>query len=283
MEDKSNNKQLERINELEAKVEESAQQIALLSCKLLEAESQRSSFLSHILNEINNPLTSILGLTNNIRRMAYSSPESVHKQANLAYEQAYELDYKMRNVFAAAAIEAGTATVRLGKVDVSEMLEGVIQDLHFKSSRKDLDVRVDKRMDTERHFGTDPSLLHAMLLNLIGNAIEFSPKGDSVKITLEAGGMGILFTIEDNGSGIDKNDQKLIFGRFKQLDEGVTKTHQGTGLGLSIVKEYTDLLGGTLDIISEKGEGSIFILALPEIADHSESFEEVSFGDEELF
>ncbi|MEM8567857.1 MAG: HAMP domain-containing sensor histidine kinase, partial [Bacteroidota bacterium] len=249
----------------------------------LEAESQRSSFLSHILNEINNPLTSILGLTNNIRRMAYSSPESVHKQANLAYEQAYELDYKMRNVFAAAAIEAGTATVRLGKVDVSEMLEGVIQDLHFKSSRKDLDVRVDKRMDTERHFGTDPSLLHAMLLNLIGNAIEFSPKGDSVKITLEAGGMGILFTIEDNGSGIDKNDQKLIFGRFKQLDEGVTKTHQGTGLGLSIVKEYTDLLGGTLDIISEKGEGSIFILALPEIADHSESFEEVSFGDEELF
>ncbi len=283
MTDNSNTKLQERINELEKKVEQSTHQLEKLSSKLLVAESQRSSFLSNILNEINNPLTSILGLTNNIKRMVYSNPELVHKQANLVFEQAFELDYKMKNIFAAAAIEAGSVEIKAGKIEVIGMLHEIIQDLHFKSKRKTLTIQKVQEIDGEFYFLTDPNLLRAIILNLVGNAIEFSPQGASIKINLQIDDEYIVFTIVDQGDGISEKDQKLIFSRFKQLDEGVTKSHQGTGLGLSIVKEYTELLGGTLQLNSSEGSGSTFVLTLPCIADHSDTFEEVSFSDEELF
>lgn len=271
------------IIDLEDELEQSTKQLEYLSLKLLEAESHRSNFLSHILNEINNPLTSILGLTNNIRQMAYSNPDLVHKQANLAYEQAFELDYKMRNIFAAAAIEGGTVAVRPGKVDVHKMLEGIIQDFQFKLKCKDLEISLSIEAEDQPYINTDAGLFHAMLLNLIGNAVEFSPSKSEIKITLDVTNSGVVFTIEDEGVGISKDDQKLIFGRFKQLDEGVTKSHQGTGLGLSIVKEYIDLLGGTLEVASELNKGSLFTLVLPEITNLAEAFEEASFGEDELF
>ncbi|MEM9675200.1 MAG: ATP-binding protein, partial [Bacteroidota bacterium] len=78
-------------------------------------------------------------------------------------------------------------------------------------------------------------------------------------------------------------DQKVIFNRFKQLDEGIAKTHQGTGLGLSIVKEYTELLGGTLRLDSELDVGSIFTLTLPHISNNTGDFEKASFGEDVLF
>ncbi|MEO1054233.1 MAG: HAMP domain-containing sensor histidine kinase [Bacteroidota bacterium] len=271
-----------RIRELEEKLEQSAEQLTLLSAKLLQAESQRSNFLSHILNEINNPLTSILGLTNNIRHMAYSNPEQVHRQANLAYEQAFELDYKMRNVFAAAAIEAGVVTVQRRKLEVSDILDQVIQDLYFKYNQKNINIQVTRKIAEGQLFSTDPVLFQAILLNLVGNAIEFSPEGEEIKIDLHVDKPGIVFTISDHGAGISPKDQTTIFSRFKQLDEGVTKAHQGTGLGLSIVQEYTELLSGSLDLISELGMGSTFVINLPTV-EFPEAFEEVSLGDEEIF
>ena len=89
------NKELQdQVLELKDKLEQSNDQVEQLGTKLLKAESQRSSFLSHILNEINNPLTSILGLTKNIRRIAYSNPELVYEQANLAFNSRFAAERK---------------------------------------------------------------------------------------------------------------------------------------------------------------------------------------------
>ena len=283
MEDRIQHQYKSQINKLEEKLASTTHQLEKLSSKLLAAESQRSSFLSHILNEINNPLTSILGLTNNIKRMAFNKPELVHKQATLAFEQAFELDYKMRNVFAAATIEAGAVEVQPGKVDVSGMIDNIIQDLHFKSNRKNIIVKKSESIDKGYYFLSDPHLLQSMILNLVGNAIEFSPEDEEVNIHVEAGTLGLIFTITDSGSGISAKDKMTIFGRFTQLDEGVRKAHQGTGLGLSIVKEYAELLGGNLDVLSQPGKGSTFVLSLPVLGDNTEDLEEVSFNGEELF
>ncbi|MEM6841230.1 MAG: HAMP domain-containing sensor histidine kinase [Bacteroidota bacterium] len=280
----NNNKELQdQVLELKDKLKQSNDQVEQLGTKLLKAESQRSSFLSHILNEINNPLTSILGLTKNIRRMAYSNPELVHEQANLAFEQAFELDYKMRNLFAAAAIEAGTVVVQPCRVQVSGMLHDSIQDLYFKSKRKDISVTLVDNVKSGQYLTTDPGMFHAICLNLIGNAIEFSSQNQLVKIDIELNETELVFSISDQGPGISKEDQKVIFSRFKQLDEGIAKAHQGTGLGLSIVKEYTELLGGTLRLDSELDMGSTFTLILPHISNNTEDFEKASFEEDVLF
>lgn len=283
MADQSNYLLQKRITELEKKVAQSTNQLEQLSSKLLKAESLRSSFLSHILNEVNNPLTSILGLINGIVSMAHSNPELVHKQANMAFEEAFELDYNMRNIFAAAGIEAGTLSVQPGKVDVSYLLDSILQGIDFKTKRKNLKIERKENNERDDFFHTDPSMLRAMLLNLVGNAIEFSAPRRFIKIDLDIGNEGIVFSITDCGPGITEEHQKLIFSRFKQLDEGVTKTHPGTGLGLSIVKEYTDLLGGSLDVKSQLGKGTTFTLVLPDISKDNEALAEVSFSEEELF
>ncbi len=285
METNTNRSLQKKIEELNDRVERSTLELEQLSSKLLDAESQRSNFLSHILNEINNPLTSILGLTKSIVDSAYKDPELVRKQANLAYEEAFELDYKMRNVFAAAKIEAGSVMVRAGNVNVENIIDSILQDLHFKYSRKHLKVEKSVEGASEASFHTDGSLLHTILLNLIGNAVEFSPPKQVLKVDLQLSSARMLFAITDEGPGLNEADRQTIFGRFKQLEEGTTKTHPGTGLGLSIIREYTDMLGGELSIKSRKEEGSTFILVLPAISigTELENPEEVSFGEEEIF
>ena len=274
-----------KIDELSDRVAQSTVELEQLSSKLLDAESQRSNFLSHILNEINNPLTSILGLTKSIIDSSHKDPELVRKQANLAYEEAFELDYKMRNVFAAAKIEAGSVTVRPGNVDVEGMMDGILQDLDFKYARKGLKIGRSVEITSNTLFHTDGALLHTILLNLIGNAVEFSPPRQLIKVDLQLSSSRMLFAITDQGPGLNETDKQAIFGRFRQLDEGTTKTHPGTGLGLSIIREYTEMLGGELNIKSSKGEGSTFILVLPGIVtgEEFENPEEVSFGEEEIF
>lgn len=285
METNTNRSLQKKIDELNDRVKRSTLELEQLSSKLLDAESQRSNFLSHILNEINNPLTSILGLTKSIVDSAYNDPELVRKQANLAYEEAFELDYKMRNVFAAAKIEAGSVMVRAGNVNVGDMTDNILQDLHFKYSRKHLKVEKSVEGATGTSFHTDGSLLHAILLNLIGNAVEFSPPKQLLKMDLQVSSTRMLFAITDQGPGLNEEDKQTIFGRFKQLEEGTTKAHPGTGLGLSIIREYTEMLGGELSIKSRKEEGSTFILVLPALTtgNEFESPEEVSFGEEEIF
>ncbi|MFN5557613.1 MAG: sensor histidine kinase [Chryseotalea sp.] len=272
MENKSTSNEKELLREVEK-----------LSSQLIEAESQRSHFLSHVLNEINNPLTSILGLTKSIMHAAYENPELVHKQACLAYEEAFELDFQMRNIFAAAKIEAGKISVRPTAINFNKMVDNLLADMQFKLNRKKLVV---SRI-TEAHDGnfiyTDSALIYSILTNLVGNAIEYSYESGTITIETILSSNRLFFSIQDEGPGISEKDQHVIFRRFKQLDSGIHKLHRGTGLGLSIAKEYAELLQGELKLKSSVGTGCTFILLVPLSPQQTPSEQYVEFGEEELF
>ena len=265
-------------------LEKANDEINRLSNQLLKSEEQRSNFLSNVLNEINNPITSILGLTKSIMHSAYDNPELVHKQANLTYQEVFDLDFKMRNIFAAAKIEAGSIQVRPVKVNIANMLENIVQDFQFKSKKKDLEMDLAIESDC-RLFNTDSSLIYSIFVNLISNAIEYSNPRQAVRIELLISSSRFFFTIKDLGKGIHPNDQDIIFKRFKQLNEGSTKNHPGTGLGLSIVQEYIDSLNGTFTVKSQLNNGSTFIVDIPEFSLDEENTidEEVLFSQEEIF
>ena len=122
---------------------------------------------------------------------------------------------------------------------------------------------ITKALPDDLIFPTDAQKFEKILINLLGNAVEFNHTGGTINITIEENKSGLSVTVEDNGPGIAAGDQEVIFDRFKQLEAGTTKGHRGHGLGLSICWSLTELLNGTLDLDSQPGAGTRFVLLLP--------------------
>ncbi len=254
-----------------------------LNERLRRAEKVKSGFLSNIRNEINNPLTSILGLSANI--MVGGSIENIKKWSALINREAFNLDFQLNNIFAAGEIEAGEVTLNGATVDVLEIIRSQVHYLEPRCQQHQVKVVVRELTDTF-HCKTDPYLFQTIFVNLLANAIEFSPIGAEVFVNIQCQHDLLTVSVQDFGTGISEEDQKHIFERFRQLEEGATKTHQGHGLGLSIVREFTDILQGELHIQSKKGE-TVMTVTLPELSNaffpegFSTAGNELLFGEEE--
>jgi signal transduction histidine kinase len=235
--------------------------------KLQESETMKSNFLSNIRNEMNNPLTAIMGLAQRLMEGAAVDAEAV---ASLIFAESFDLDFQLKNIFAAAELEAGEAVVSLSNVDVRGLADKVVSSLAHRSAAKKLDLEVDCRYpDPSREdlfFRTDPEKLHLILVNLLANAVEFSREGQRVlvRVALEEG--ALMISVQDFGAGLREEERSAIFDRFHQLESGSVKSHRGHGLGLSVTKSLLDLLEGSLSVTSEEGKGSEFLVTVPEAA-----------------
>src|SRR3990170_4475524 len=237
-----------------------------LNRKLVESEELKSSFLSNIRNEINNPLTSVLTMSELL--ISGDEPpdaDTLKSIAGLIHKDAFSLNFQLRNVFAAAELEAGEAEPSFTNTDVGSILSDSISSLARCASDKGVRVAFDISEELKSApFRTDAEKLHRIFLNLLANAIEYSNEGGEVRASAWRDSEKLFLTVRDFGAGVDKKDHKVIFERFRQLDSGATKHHAGHGLGLSIVKASVELLGGTISVESSAGKGSLFTVALHE-------------------
>ena len=237
------------------------QHLAEVNEKLLKSERLKSDFLSNIKNEINNPLTSMLGLLHQIMTNGGDAGKMI-SNAKLIYNEAYELNYQMRNIFCAAEIEAGEIAPFLVRVNMSHLIDEMVESIQFKAKRKK--IKLVTNVSIDGWIVSDRQKLELILLNLVSNAIKFSSDGSEVKIEADrsSGGEMVLKVI-DQGIGISESNLGEIYDRFNQLDTGTRKEYGGHGLGLSIVHSLVDLLEGNLEIKSRKSEGASFIVTLP--------------------
>jgi len=242
------------------------QKIEKLNMKLAESERLKTNFLSNIRNEINNPLTSILGIA---REMAspVRDAERTRLMARMIYGEAFALDFQLRNIFTAAEIEAGDARVARAQIDPEALVRHVAGSFAHQAGEKKvtMEVVVTGGPDAARRmFVTDPEKLHLVMANLIGNAIEYNQEGKSVRIeaAIEAG--NFRFSVTDEGAGIPDGDRERLFERFHQLDQGSSKRHKGHGLGLSITKALVDMLGGKVSVSRPEQGGTRFDVVVPE-------------------
>ena len=113
-------------------------------------------------------------------------------------------------------------------------------------------------------FTTDTEKLQLLLFNLLGNAIEYSEEEGIVEVRAWRDEDQLSISVTDSGIGMDESEKSIIFDRFTQVDTGVTKTHLGHGLGLSVTKAAADLMEGHISLDSQKGEGSVFTVSIPE-------------------
>lgn len=236
--------------------------------KLQDSESLKTNFLSNIKNEINNPLTSILGLSQQLASSATLDLATVNSIAGMIYGEAFSLDFQLRNIFSAAELEAGEETVTVATVDVIHLLLNAIESFKPRAEEKRVDIKlVYDWMGSENNelrFKTDPEKLHIIFMNVLANAVEFNVEGGRVEVKVFKEADELVISVEDSGIGIDKADIGIIFDRFVQIDSGTTKSHRGHGLGLSIAKALLDFLNGRIHVQSVKDKGSVFRINIPE-------------------
>lgn len=228
--------------------------------KLQDSEALKSQFLSNIRNEINNPLSAIMGLSGQFFERA-CDPEVCKKTIRMIYAEAFNLDYQLQNVFMAAELEAGEAEIAYAMVEIGNILESCIDKLAYRLSEKEIEIT--QSVPEDLIFPSDAQKFEAVLINLLANAVEFNHSGGLISVEIEETSSGLTVVVKDNGPGINPVDQEAVFDRFKQLDVGSTKEHRGHGLGLSICWSLAELLGGTLDLDSQPDKGSRFVLTLP--------------------
>ena len=264
--------------------------------KLQESESLRSNFLSNIRNEINNPLTSILGMSDRIAsRKDATGHEECAAMAGIIYTEAFNLDFQLRTIFAAAEIEAGEAFPAISNIDVHNLILGVIDSYRHVADQKQVTVSFDRARESTPlspplpFFKTDPEKLQIIVSNLVSNAIKYSPEGSTITVKAGKHEDDLNILIEDSGIGIEEPDQQVIFERFRQLETGTTKSYSGHGLGLSVTKALVELLNGSISVASIKGKGSIFTVRIPEskteteVDVFSDAGNELIFEDQEKF
>ncbi|SHK50368.1 histidine kinase [Reichenbachiella agariperforans] len=263
--------------------------LKVVNDKLLQSERLKSQFLSNIKNEINNPMTSIMGLLR-LNLSGHLSPEAWVKNTKLVYQEASALNFQLRNLFMAAELEAGDAQLELGQFTCVEVIGEAIAMVQNQLNDCQVTCRVDA--DVNEILYSDRNKVLMILSNLISNAHKFSdPETGEIEIELSRNAEDhLVFVIRDNGVGISDADRATIYDRFNQLEGGTTKTYGGHGLGLSIVHALVDMLDGTMQIDSALGEGTVATVRLSSVTSEGnlslfdeDDFELFSDSSEESF
>ncbi|MBF0620655.1 MAG: HAMP domain-containing histidine kinase [Magnetococcales bacterium] len=231
--------------------------------KLESSEQVKSNFVSHMKNEINNPLTSILGLTAQL--ISGIPEEMVVPVANMIHAEAFSLDFQLRNIFAAADLESGEADMQISNTDVMTVIRDVADSFKHQTDEKQLTVNIaPDAPEAPLNFKTDSPKLQLLIANLFSNALEFNRPEGSIDILAELVDNHLSVSVTDTGCGIHPEDMDKIFDRFRQGESGTTKTHKGHGLGLSITKAIVDLLEGSVTVDCSPEKGCTFTISIPE-------------------
>lgn len=240
-----------------------SRELESLNRKLQASEAMKGHFLSNIRNEINNPLTSISGLARHLMT-GRCAPEQVPEIAGMIYSEAFDLDFQLRNIFVAAELEAGEAKPEFSNIEMESLVKNTVELLSRHLAIKQITaIECVSNHTGSPLFVSDAQMLQVMLINLLMNAIEYSPVGGIVRVEVQVTAGRLHIAVVDNGSGIDPVDQAKIFDRFVQMESGTMRTHRGHGLGLSITRALVELLGGEVAVVSARGAGAKFILEIP--------------------
>ena len=254
----SANDRWRRVNaELDRKVDE----LARANLALYESNRLKSDFLATMSHELRTPLNSILGFS----EVLLSSNTLADKQQRWVrniQSSGERLLNLINDILDLAKIEAGKMQVRIGEFSLRDVCEGLLTMFRPLAEKKNIDLRgqLDPEIPVVRQ---DPVKLQQILSNLLSNAIKFTPEGGRITLKAESDPMHLVLTVIDTGVGIAPEDKELVFEKFRQAGNPLTREHAGTGLGLSIVRELAKLLGGEVTLQSELGRGSTFIVRLP--------------------
>jgi PAS domain S-box-containing protein len=250
--DISQRKQKEREQEL-MQARDKAEQVA----------AARTIFVSNMSHEIRTPMNAILGFTD-ILLTKELKPEQQHKHLTTIRGAAHSLLRLLNDILDTAKLEKGKMELSVEPFAITELLDAVQSTLWIQAQSKQISLRLDVVPTLADWYLGDDVRLRQVLINLVGNAIKFTEKGE---VTLHVG-LGkqegwMHFAVRDTGIGIAPERLAHIFDAFTQADASTTRRFGGTGLGTTISKQLVELMGGRIEVSSTLGQGSCFEFELP--------------------
>jgi signal transduction histidine kinase len=224
--------------------------------ELKKVETMRREFVSNVSHEIQSPLTSIRGYA---KAMENANAAERREYLNVIQSESDRLSRLSENLLRLASLDSETAVLNTAGVRLDRQIRSVILAYEPEWAGKDIDIGADLQ---EISIQADKDLLSHIWMNLIGNAIKFTPDGGKIYVCLSAQKNGTVCKITDTGIGIAPEALPHIFDRFYKADES-RGLFKGSGLGLSIAKKIAELHGGNISAESEPGKGTTFCVTLP--------------------
>ncbi|MBN3036277.1 MAG: response regulator [Bacteroidales bacterium] len=230
-----------------------------------EASRAKTQFLANMSHEIRTPLHAILGFSEIL--LLQESDRNKLEMIHTIIDSGDQLLHLINDLLDLSRIESGVMKVYRAEFNLVQLARETISYFHKQTDQKGLDIKLKTEGLDDVTLVGDPYKVKQIMVNLISNAVKFTEKG-SIRLNISAEKEGshrciVNIHVRDTGIGIDREMQGTIFDEFRQLDDYLTKKEKGVGLGLTIVRKLVSILNGTVDVESEKGKGSTFMVRLP--------------------
>ncbi|MED1722084.1 two-component system histidine kinase PnpS [Brevibacillus parabrevis] len=225
-------------------------------------EKMRSDFVANVSHELRTPITSIKGFTETLLEGAMQDEETCRNFLQIISDESERLYRMIRDILDLSKIEQKRIPLHLSHVHVQELIRSAAAIMHDQAQRKQLKVTLPESQP-DVWLMTDKDCLQQIVLNLMTNAIAYTPEEGEITIRTEADDKQITIQVADTGIGIPEKDLARIFERFYRVDKARSRDSGGTGLGLAIVKHLVENLHGQIKVESVEGRGSTFTVILP--------------------
>ncbi len=228
--------------------------------KAEEYNRLKTAFLANMSHEIRTPMNGILGFIELLQKPRLTSDKQ-EKYFDVVKSSGERLLKTINDIIEIARIESGQTLVSLSEFDLNKSLDDLYHFFKPQAAAKKLKIVLKKNCSACCYIRSDKSKLDSILTNLIKNAIKYTEKG-TIEIGCRIAGEMIEFNVKDTGIGIPEDKLEIIFERFVQADNEMSRQFEGSGLGLSIAKAYTLMLGGNISVRSKLGAGSQFVFTI---------------------
>ena len=230
-----------------------------------ESVRAKQVFMANMSHEIRTPLHGVMGLAELLKKETLSAEQADYVE--MIHSSTENLLVVINDILDFARIEAGQLSLERIPFDIARTVQEAMRALRFKTDEKGLLLRVVSPDEPLPLALGDPFRLRQVLVNLISNAIKFTPQG-AITVTIDASrrngaALPVTFSVADTGIGIGEEHLGAVFDSFRQADSSIPRLYGGTGLGLSICKNLVELQGGHIGVRSAPGQGSCFTFTLP--------------------
>ena len=228
-----------------------------------EASQSKSEFLANMSHELRTPLNAINGFSDIMQKELFGPiGDARYKEyvSDILFSGQHLLSL-INDILDMSKIEAGKMTLNTEELQINDMIEQVARIVRGRADENRLKLVFEEK--PAREIEADPRAVKQILLNLMTNAIKFTPEGGTVSIEVEPKSAGLIVRVIDTGIGISKEDIDRLAQPFEQIDSQHSRQHEGTGLGLALSKSLVELHGGNFNIQSVLGEGTTVIFTLP--------------------